>query len=168
MFGEFHPPFQPHCCFLFCPLHAPPPSHHPHSVSVLGTQCAHSVNICCMDELVCAPSLCAFPQPGMSLSLPLFIWLTLPCEASTWAVILMTFALMWEGLGVSDPFHCSYHFAWSAFITSFRNYSFTYLFLSSACELLKGKDGIRYHWIFSAKCNAWTLPTTEFNTHNQT
>ena len=53
----------------------------------------------CMDELVCAPSLCAFPQPGLSLSLPLFIWLTIPWEAFTWAVFLLTFPLTWEGLG---------------------------------------------------------------------
>lgn len=143
VFGEFHPPSQPRCYFLSCPLHAPPPSRLLHSVSALGTHCGHSVNICCMDELVCAPSLCAFPQPGMSLSLPLFIWLTIPWKAFTWAVFLMTFPLMWERLGVSVPFNCSYHFTWFAFITSFHNYSFTYLFSSPACELLKGKDGIK-------------------------
>lgn len=168
MFGEFHAPFQRHCCFLSCPLHAPSPSHLLHSVSVLGTHCAHSVNICCMDELVCAPSFCAFPQPDMSLSCP---------SSSDWLFLVKPLLGLWSwwrfplcgrGWGVSDPFHCCFHFAWSAVITSFCNYSFTYLFSSSACELLKGKDGIRYHWIFSAKCNAWTLPTTEFNTNNQT
>lgn len=87
MFGEFHAPFQRHCCFLSCPLHAPSPSHLLHSVSVLGTHCAHSVNICCMDELVCAPSLCAFPQPGMSLSCP---------SSSDWLFLVKPLLGLWS------------------------------------------------------------------------
>lgn len=155
VFGEFHPSFQPYCHFMSCPLHAPPPSCLLHSVPMLGMCCGHSVNICWKDELICAPSLCAFPQPGMSLSLALFIWLTIACEAVTWGVFLMTFPLTWEGLGVSVPFHCSYHFTWFALITSFPNYSFTHLFSSPACELPKGKDGIRV--TLDAQCQVQCL-----------
>lgn len=85
MFGEFHA-LSTRVIAVSCP--APPcpsPSHLLHSVSVLGTHCS-SVNICCMDELVCAPSLCAFlnlacPSPAPPHLVDSSLWsLYLGCD----------------------------------------------------------------------------------------